>query len=83
MFYSFFEVERQGSPVFNNIESAMSCVAKVIKQKVAIEDLGLKDNVQPVKLAHIQIGDILVRLRETFDSLDTTKSGTIELFDDI
>ncbi len=55
----------------------MTCLTKVIKQKVAIEDLGLKDNVQPVKLAHIQIGDILVRLRETFDSLDTSKSGEL------
>ena len=74
-------VERQGAPVFNNINSAMSCVAKVIKENVLIEELGLKDNAQPVKLAHVQIGDILVRLREAFDTLDTSRFGKISLAD--
>ena len=59
----------------------MSCTAKVIKESVAIEDLGLKDNAQPVKLAHIQIGDILVRLREAFDTLDTSRNGKISIAD--
>jgi hypothetical protein len=59
----------------------MSCVAKVIKENVLIEELGLKDNAQPVKLAHVQIGDILVRLREAFDTLDTSRFGKISLAD--
>jgi len=58
----------------------MICLGKVIKQNVCIRDFGLKDSVQPVKFAHIQIGDSLVRLKETFDSLDTTKSGEIQIF---
>lgn len=74
-------VERQGAPVFSSIQAAMSCTAKVIKESVAIEDLGLKDNAQPVKLAHIQIGDILVRLREAFDTLDTSRNGKISIAD--
>ena len=74
-------VERQGAPVFSSIQAAMSCAAKVIKEKVAIEDLGLKDNAQPVKLAHIQIGDVLVRLREAFDTLDTARYGKISMAD--
>ena len=48
-------MERQGAPVFSSINAAMSCVAKVIKENVLIEELGLKDNAQPVKLAHIQV----------------------------
>jgi hypothetical protein len=49
------QVERQGAPVFSSINAAMSCVSKVIKENVLIEELCLKDNAQPVKLAHIQV----------------------------
>ena len=44
---------------------------KVLKENLAIEELGLKDEAQPVRLAHIQIGDKLIRLREAFDTLDS------------
>ena len=46
---------------------------KVLKENLAIEELGLKDEAQPVRLAHIQIGDKLIRLREAFDTLDSGK----------
>ena len=65
--------ERRGLPVFEDINVALNCVAKVIKENVAIEELGLDDNAKPVKLAHLQIGDKLVRLREAFDALDTNQ----------
>ncbi|TRY61726.1 hypothetical protein TCAL_11143 [Tigriopus californicus] len=74
-------VERQGIPVFKDINIALSCISKVLKENRTIEDLGLKDQVQPVKLAHIQIGDKLVRLREVFDTLDTHRLGKITLND--
>ena len=44
-----------------------------MKENLGIEELGLKDDAQPVRLAHIHIGDKLIRLREAFDTLD---SGT-------
>jgi len=72
-------IERQGIPVFNNINVALDCTAKVIKENLNIEELGLKDQVQPVRLAHIQIGDKLVRLREAFDTLDTARTGKLSL----
>lgn len=74
-------VERQGYPVFTDINTALQCTAKVIRDNVAIEDLGPKDNVRPVRMAHIQIGDKLVRLREAFEALDTNRAGKISLQD--
>lgn len=70
-------VERQGLPVFSDISVALRCTKRVLKDDVAIEDLGLHDSVRPVKLAHVQIGDRLVRLREAFDTLDTSRTGRI------
>ena len=72
-------IERQGIPVFNNIKVALACTTKVLKENLSIEELGLKDQAQPVRLAHIQIGDKLIRLREAFDTLDTTKCGKLTL----
>lgn len=72
-------IERQGIPVFTSLEVALTATCKVLKENLCIEELGLKDNVQPVRLAHIQIGDKLIRLREAFDTLDTGRSGTLSL----
>merc|ERR1711963_968093 len=47
----------------------------------SIEELGLKDQAQPVRLAHIQIGDKLIRLREAFDTLDSAKTGKLSLLE--
>jgi hypothetical protein len=74
-------VERQGFPVFNDLTIALSCLCRVLKENVPIESLSLSDRAQPVKLAHLQIGDKLVRLREAFDTLDSTRCGMITLAD--
>lgn len=50
-------IERQGIPVFNKINVALHCTTKVLQENLSIEELGLKDQAQPVRLAHIQIGD--------------------------
>jgi len=72
-------IERQGIPVFHNLRVALDCTTKVLKENLNIEELGLKDQAQPVRLAHIQIGDKLIRLREAFDTLDTNKCGKLSL----
>lgn len=72
-------IERQGIPVFTSLEVALTCTSKVLKENLCIEELGLKDQAQPVRLAHIQIGDKLIRLREAFDTLDTGRSGKLSL----
>jgi len=74
-------IERQSIPVFNNIKVALDCTTKVLKENLSIEELGLKDQAQPVRLAHIQIGDKLIRLREAFDTLDSAKTGKLSLLE--
>merc|ERR1719515_690310 len=74
-------IERQSIPVFNNIKVALNCTTKVLKENLSIEELGLKDQAQPVRLAHIQIGDKLIRLREAFDTLDSAKTGKLSLLE--
>ena len=59
----------------------ISSPIKVIKEGLALEDLGLKDGARPVQHAELQIGDKLVRLREAFDAVDTSQSGNISLND--
>ncbi|XP_066993493.1 uncharacterized protein raw isoform X2 [Anabrus simplex] len=74
-------VERQGIPVFESIPIALNCTAKVLRENISVQDLGLKDYAQPVKMAHVQLGDKLIKLREAFDALDTTGSGELCLAD--
>ena len=74
-------VERQGIPVFDNIDTALECATKSIKNNVQLEDLSIKDGAKPVRHANLQIGERIVRLREAFDAVDTTKSGSLSLND--
>ncbi len=74
-------VERQGIPVFDSIEVALECATKVIKQDLDLEELSIGDGARPVQHADFQIGDRLVRLREAFDAVDTSRSGKISLND--
>ena len=74
-------VERQGIPVFDNIDTALECATKSIKNNVQLEDLSLKDGAKPVRYADLQIGERIVRLREAFDAVDTTKCGSLSLND--
>lgn len=74
-------VEREGIPVFESVPIALNCTAKVLRENISVQDLGLKDFAQPVKMAHVQLGDKLIKLREAFDALDTTGSGELCLAD--
>lgn len=74
-------VERQGIPVFESIPIALNCTAKVLRDNISVQDLGLNDFAQPVKMAHVQLGDKLIKLKEAFDALDTNNAGEISLAD--
>ena len=74
-------VERKGIPVFDNIQVALECATKVIKEDVKLEDLSLQDGARPVLHSDLLIGDKLVRLREAFDQVDTARTGQISLSD--
>ena len=72
-------VERQGIPVFDNLNVALECATKVIKAGIKPEDLKLGDGAEPVQHADMLIGDKLVRVREAFDQVDTSRTGKISL----
>ncbi|XP_059484261.1 uncharacterized protein LOC132201798 isoform X7 [Neocloeon triangulifer] len=74
-------VERQGIPVFDSIPVALNCTAKILRENLSVQDLSLKDFAQPVKMAHVQLGDKLIKLRETFDALDHNGCGQLNLAD--
>lgn len=74
-------VERQGIPVFDQMDVALQCATKVIKEGLEIQELTLKDGARPVMHADLQIGDRLVRLREAFDAVDTGRTGKISIND--
>ena len=50
-------MERQGIPVFDNIDTALECATKAIKHNILLEDLTLKDGAKPVRHADLQIGE--------------------------
>ncbi|ELU06794.1 hypothetical protein CAPTEDRAFT_221758 [Capitella teleta] len=70
-------VERQGIPVFNDIDTALDCTGKAISQSVKVSDLTLSDGAMPVKFAHIRVADKLMKLRDVFNSVDTNNSGRL------
>ena len=74
-------IERQGIPVFDSLDVALSCTSKLIRENLGVEELSLKDSAQPVKHAHLQVGDKIVRLKEAFATQDTQKAGNICLAD--
>ncbi|KFM59070.1 hypothetical protein X975_09429, partial [Stegodyphus mimosarum] len=74
-------VERQGIPVFSNIDHAVQCTATILQKNIKPQDLTIADAAQPVKMAYIQIGDKLIKLKEVFDDLDSDSCGEITLKD--
>ncbi|CAG2102544.1 unnamed protein product [Medioppia subpectinata] len=74
-------VERHGIPIFDQMPVALSCVHRILREGIRPQDLSREDNAMPVRMAHIQLGDKLIRLREAFDSLDSDKTGEISLTD--
>ena len=74
-------VERSGIPVFENIDTALECAAKAIKQNLPLDQLTLMDGAKPVRHADLLVGERIVRLREAFDNVDTTKSGSLSVSD--
>jgi len=70
-------VERTGTPVFSDMLTALAAIRKVLIDGVDVTELGLNDGVRPVRFAHLQVGEAMVRLRKSFDTLDTQHAGRI------
>ncbi|KAK4301737.1 hypothetical protein Pmani_026134 [Petrolisthes manimaculis] len=59
-------VERQGIPVFAEINHALNCTAKILRDNIHPQDLGTEDQVQPIKYPYLQLGDKLIQVHDAF-----------------
>ena len=57
-------IERQGIPVFTNLEVALSCTSKVLKENLCIEELAMLISAQ------------IPELSDSDDSSSTTDAGS-------
>merc|ERR1712080_478107 len=64
--------EQMTQAEYEDLQAAMETVQDLIER----QGIPVFNN---VRLAHIQIGDKLIRLREAFDTLDTAKCGKLTL----
>ncbi|XP_072176894.1 uncharacterized protein [Diadema setosum] len=74
-------VERQCLPIFEDLETALHCTAKVLNQGVPIPGLDLSDGAQPVKHPDFRVGLRLINLKETFRTYDPQNTGKIGMPD--
>ncbi|KAK2191809.1 hypothetical protein NP493_45g06016 [Ridgeia piscesae] len=74
-------VERQGIPVFSEMDAALKCTAKAIQQGVKVSELTKEDGAQPVKFPHVRVAGTLLALKDAFNAVDTNRSGRIGFAD--
>lgn len=70
-------IERNGIPVFGDMEKALHCSALNIQQAIRVQELELKHGAQPVRHGHTLVGEALLKLRETFNSITCDSQGKI------
>ncbi|XP_059150943.1 uncharacterized protein LOC131937480 isoform X2 [Physella acuta] len=70
-------IERNSIPVFSDIELALKCAALHLKQGIKVQDLTLQHGAMPAKYGHILVGEALLKLRESFNSITGTKEGNM------
>uniref|UniRef100_A0A0B7AYK2 EF-hand domain-containing protein n=2 Tax=Arion vulgaris TaxID=1028688 RepID=A0A0B7AYK2_9EUPU len=68
-------VERNGIPVFQDLEAALRCAAVHLKQSVKVQDLTVTHGALPVKHGHVLVGEALLKLRESFNSIAGSSDG--------
>ncbi|KAJ8038682.1 hypothetical protein HOLleu_16174 [Holothuria leucospilota] len=74
-------VERQCLPIFDDLETAIHCSAKVLKQGVDISQLSKEDGAQPVRNPHIRVSERLINIKETFRSYQSQETGKLPVSD--
>ncbi|XP_012938395.1 uncharacterized protein LOC101846735 [Aplysia californica] len=68
-------IERNSIPVFHDLESALKGTALHLKQGIKVQDLTLQQGAQPVKFGHVLVGEALLKLRESFNSITGSTEG--------
>lgn len=74
-------LERQSIPVFDDLDIALQCTAKVIQKKYKVQELSLDDGAEPIKHPWLQVGKRLITLREAFLAVEMTGSGILSFED--
>ncbi|CAG0913519.1 unnamed protein product [Notodromas monacha] len=78
-------VEREGIPVFGNMERALECasflVAKQKEQTLPDFVAGSFGLSNPIRMAHVTLGDKMRKVKEAFDALDIYNVGKLSLED--
>lgn len=59
-------VERRGIPVFSQLDHALQCTAKILREDLWPQQLGVADHVTPVRFPHLQLGDKYSKIQSAF-----------------
>ncbi|KAI5731363.1 hypothetical protein M8J77_008819 [Diaphorina citri] len=70
-------MEKQNIPIFETIPNAVTCAAKIIYERDMTQYVNKSDNIFSQKINN----DLVPLFEDTFNTLDTHKSGTINLND--
>ena len=68
-------IERNSIPVFHDIDSALQSTVVHFKQGIRVQDLTPQHGAQPVKNGHVLVGEALLKLRESFNSITGNPEG--------
>lgn len=74
-------IERNALPVFKDINTALKCSAHVLQKNVPVSELGKEQGAVPTKYGFLKVGEILLQLREAFNSMNTSSDGRLSLSD--
>ncbi|KAK3087781.1 hypothetical protein FSP39_010521, partial [Pinctada imbricata] len=74
-------LERNSVPVFLNINTALQCASVVLTQGITVRQLGVKHGAQPTMYGHLKVGEMILQVREAFNSVDTSKTGKLTASD--
>ncbi|XP_071947867.1 uncharacterized protein [Antedon mediterranea] len=76
-------VQRKCLPIFEDIETAVHCAAKVINQGISISELDIKDGAQPVKYPNVRVGQKLINTKCAFKEFHQKDISKISIKDSL
>ena len=74
-------IERNCFPVFHDLETALKCTAIHLKQNIKVQELTLQHGAQPVRHGHALVGEAIIKLRESFNSITGSEEGKMNTED--
>ncbi|XP_048776733.2 uncharacterized protein LOC125680942 isoform X1 [Ostrea edulis] len=74
-------IERNALPVFKDINTALRCAAHVIQKNVPVSELSKEQGAVPTKYGFLKVGELLLQLREAYNSMNTSTNGRLSFSD--